>query len=886
MIINMARRPWRRFPQILLITLVLAQVCPGQGAVAVSALMATSNVAAGVPNAATSLFSGHCLPVAAGPVTIRTRLQFADLDNVPDGQGMWLAGLADNPGGPPNMLALSFAQVERGWFGPFWELQLQSAAALIPSQLKPQAGAGFLQGSQTLTLPLFIPEPEHVYEAVLGYNQLNGAAKVSLRDITAGKDILSANYQLLPTATPLFAGAGIGIGEDSAVTTGPATGPAGSAAMTVLDLQTSPDLVPAAADWWIGQRGENDQFYHQAQRIDRRLASVLHFSLPWADQPGELLYVIADAGGTPLFTGRTAADIDTPLPLADLTAGDYQIVLEYRQGARLWEVDRRQFSIGLVNAAIENVRAEATGAGPAVIKGNLRVTSDGRIGTTTLGIEGALLQREFQWNTASQQGTLRQEKLGEPAVLTSFTVEIAGEGELILPFAFPAPDKASETPNVTWQVNLQPWMEREALLAQVTTSVAWFTPAVVREKPWEGYLRQESSQRIALAPGVDVYHLQGYIPAGPLDLFLLVADLTTPGLRVDTLVGADLATAGALWPRSVVGRMTETSGALAGINASFFHIQDTMDPTGLLMQGGRLLKSGLPGYHAMIGVAGDKAYVGAWSWRGGVRRSDGTAYQAVASFNVPNPGGDQIVLFAAPWLHSPGADNARGEVVELVVTDLHHLDNLDNTAQNGWPAGGLPRQPQLQRGRVQEVRHQQPGVQLKPGMVVITGAGAGARYLRETYAAGDEIDLVQAVEGVTAWPGLEDWRQLEAITTGNQVLVFNGDYGSSTILTDSSRHPRTAVGVSFDQHILYWLVVDGRSPSSVGMTYRELADFFLNCGAFNAVNLDGGGSSTLAIREASGRVRVLNTPSDGAQRYVPDGLGIFYREGSGDSWSK
>jgi peptidoglycan hydrolase-like protein with peptidoglycan-binding domain len=73
-----------------------------------------------------------------------------------------------------------------------------------------------------------------------------------------------------------------------------------------------------------------------------------------------------------------------------------------------------------------------------------------------------------------------------------------------------------------------------------------------------------------------------------------------------------------------------------------------------------------------------------------------------------------------------------------------------------------------------------------------------------------------------------------------------------------------------------WLVVvDGRSSSSVGMTYVELATFMKSLGADDALNLDGGGSTTMVARMpgATG-VSVRNTPSDGAQRPVPNGVGF------------
>ncbi|GBD93158.1 hypothetical protein BMS3Abin05_00741 [bacterium BMS3Abin05] len=74
------------------------------------------------------------------------------------------------------------------------------------------------------------------------------------------------------------------------------------------------------------------------------------------------------------------------------------------------------------------------------------------------------------------------------------------------------------------------------------------------------------------------------------------------------------------------------------------------------------------------------------------------------------------------------------------------------------------------------------------------------------------------------------------------------------------RHPRTAIGISRDRRKLIWMVVDGRQPGySVGMTLRELADFLKKQGAYDAINLDGGGSSTMIVRG-----KLVNHPSDAA----------------------
>jgi hypothetical protein len=72
-----------------------------------------------------------------------------------------------------------------------------------------------------------------------------------------------------------------------------------------------------------------------------------------------------------------------------------------------------------------------------------------------------------------------------------------------------------------------------------------------------------------------------------------------------------------------------------------------------------------------------------------------------------------------------------------------------------------------------------------------------------------------------------------------------------------ARHPRTAIGFSRDSTTLLLVTVDGRSTTSVGMTLVELADFMKSLGAWNALNFDGGGSTTMVIGG-----KVVNVPSD------------------------
>ncbi len=87
------------------------------------------------------------------------------------------------------------------------------------------------------------------------------------------------------------------------------------------------------------------------------------------------------------------------------------------------------------------------------------------------------------------------------------------------------------------------------------------------------------------------------------------------------------------------------------------------------------------------------------------------------------------------------------------------------------------------------------------------------------------------------------------------------------------RHPRTAVGFSRDSSTLYLFAVDGRSENSGGMTLTELATTMRTLGAWDALNFDGGGSTTMVIGGA-----VVNKPSDPTgERAVGNALMVVVR---------
>ncbi|MBW2461470.1 MAG: phosphodiester glycosidase family protein [Deltaproteobacteria bacterium] len=99
--------------------------------------------------------------------------------------------------------------------------------------------------------------------------------------------------------------------------------------------------------------------------------------------------------------------------------------------------------------------------------------------------------------------------------------------------------------------------------------------------------------------------------------------------------------------------------------------------------------------------------------------------------------------------------------------------------------------------------------------------------------------------------------------SGRPMLVRAGEvdtFGLDFFETSHRRHPRTAVGVSQDGWTVYLVVADGRREGSRGLDMYQLAEMLADLGAHDAINLDGGGSSTMFVEGLGG---VINAPSGG-----------------------
>ncbi|HLE76811.1 MAG TPA: phosphodiester glycosidase family protein, partial [bacterium] len=273
--------------------------------------------------------------------------------------------------------------------------------------------------------------------------------------------------------------------------------------------------------------------------------------------------------------------------------------------------------------------------------------------------------------------------------------------------------------------------------------------------------------------------------------------------------------------RQRTSEIARRTGAVAAVNGDFYAAGG--DPLGCLVVGGTILSDPHP-ERTCAGIRDDGSLVlDRVRWAGAV--SVGDTRLALGGVNRPR-GTDELILYR-PEFDATTRTNpfgAEATVVGGVVTSI-----ADGQGNSAIPRDGF----------------------------VLSGHGRARQWITQRLAVGIpvtvETRLVSAA-GDARWDGV-----IHAIGGGPRLLAGGrlvSPEGFPRSLIDR-RHPRTAIGMLPDGKIVL-IVVDGRNPyHSLGMTLMELAMELRRLGAVDALNLDGGGSTTMVVAG-----RVINLPSD------------------------
>ena len=310
----------------------------------------------------------------------------------------------------------------------------------------------------------------------------------------------------------------------------------------------------------------------------------------------------------------------------------------------------------------------------------------------------------------------------------------------------------------------------------------------------------------------------------------------------------------------MAARQPEGAGrVVAAINADFFNVQ-TGENEGNQVIGGEWWKGvrgtnspydAFDNVHAQFGLdARGRPLLDRFALEGSVIRG-ADAFPIFAVNFLPRGGPEVAVIYTDRIATTPR------DTVRLMIEWP-----LDLRAKRGDTAVYVLGGPSNKAG----------GNPIPTGGVVLAAYGPRSARLA-TYAVGDTVRVVlraagNSGAGIPVSPSLliGGWPR---ILQGGRNVAARAPWVEGTLSSNAeARHPRSAVAFSADSSRLILVTVDGRQAESVGVTLVELGNLMKGFGAWDALNFDGGGSTSLVVRGA-----VVNKPSDAAgERAVGNAL--------------
>lgn len=331
--------------------------------------------------------------------------------------------------------------------------------------------------------------------------------------------------------------------------------------------------------------------------------------------------------------------------------------------------------------------------------------------------------------------------------------------------------------------------------------------------------------------GKGVFHYTIEAPSVPWMFQVVEIDITQAEYSIET-ERASKSLGGYEKTSSMAARNSyDGHNVIAAVNGDFYG--NGGEPTNAQVIKGEMLKG--PMARELFGYTRDKQmFINTTSYSGKV-----TFGENETTLNAVNTtrGENNLILYNHLFGTSTGTNNYGTEVA---------LKAIDSWVVNGSV-----------RAIITEKFIDSGNSSITDSTVVLSGHGTSADIVK-SFSVGDTVSIYNGL-----LPGLDN--VIEVVGGSRKFLdegQNNGDW--------PERHPRTAVGFNADTTKVYLVTVDGRQPSSAGTTLNELADFMRTIGAYSALNLDGGGSTTMVVHN-----EVVNSPSDGAgERAVGNALFI------------
>lgn len=369
------------------------------------------------------------------------------------------------------------------------------------------------------------------------------------------------------------------------------------------------------------------------------------------------------------------------------------------------------------------------------------------------------------------------------------------------------------------------------------------TQAVDKSKPIQKIIYEKKTEEIVTS-GLIRENIKRFTQEGWLNINVIRIDMDNPNIKLDSLMNDQ-----SLLNLTTTLDIVNQKGAVAGVNGSFFSWLETKgqgEPVGTIVEAGEVKTTNSWLNKNEITTAtfaidnSNTPSIDIWKTKINLSNSKGVNLD-VARYNGSYIGYSSLFIWDNKYSkESHGVTNKYPDIFEMVVENDIVVEFRENKEKTIIPENGY---------------------------VVITEK-SGAELLKKSFKPGDKI-----IKSITTSLDLE---KIEMAISGSSVLIKDGVIPDTFINEISGRHPRTAIGFTKDKKKIIIVTVDGRQDVSIGMTQKELAELLLELGVFNAMNLDGGGSTTFVARPlGENRATILNSPSDRYPRKVSSSVGVF-----------
>jgi exopolysaccharide biosynthesis protein len=382
-------------------------------------------------------------------------------------------------------------------------------------------------------------------------------------------------------------------------------------------------------------------------------------------------------------------------------------------------------------------------------------------------------------------------------------------------------------------------------------SQSWVPPTPTY---WPQVVGEQATQPVTITHGVQEYTENYQTVAGAQNAQIMNINLTDPNIRFGMVeAGNELVDPS----DEVISSMANRTGAVAGTNADEFAINTTGQPMGMVVRSGVLEASPVASWPAEVEILNNGQFeFSTETFTGSADDTTSGSSEAMAGINRIDQTG---LVLANSYL---GAAPISASVVATATPGSNPLDLTINSVTSG-----VTSLPQLTSGQED---------------LFAADGSAAASWLTSDVHAGDTVTITDSLSpyGIGSAP-----TDVATAVSGAAYLVQNGQMAVPVTGGGENNvdYPVVGIGVTKNGQHAISVVFNGRESENVavGLTRPQQAQWFMAHGIYNAIEFDSGGSAEMVARlPGQQQVSVLNTPADGDERPVANGLFIYSTETS------